>query len=60
MNIKAIRNWLSIIFIIGAIVGMIVYFLNYPSNRETGIYIILGSMIFKFIESALRMTFKND
>ncbi len=60
MNIKVVRNWLSIIFIVGAIAGMIVYFVHYPSNRETGIYIILGSMIFKFIESALRMAFKND
>ncbi len=57
MNIRTVRNWLSTIFIIGAIVGLIVYF---SYNHETGIYIILGSMIFKFVESALRMTFKND
>ncbi len=57
MSIRVIRNWLSTIFIVGAIVGMIVYF---TKDHETGIYIILASMIFKFIESALRMTFKNE
>ncbi len=57
MNIKAIRNWLSFIFIIGALAGLIVYF---TYDHVIGIYIILGSMIFKFIESALRMTYKND
>lgn len=57
MNIKVIRNWLNIIFIIGAIVGMLVY---YKYSRETGIYIILASMMVKFTESALRMIKKND
>lgn len=57
MNIKVVRNWLSIIFIVGAIAGMIVYF---TKDHETGIYIILASMIFKFIESALRMAFKDE
>lgn len=57
MNIKVVRNWLNLIFIIGAIVGMLVY---YKYSRETGIYIILASMMVKFTESALRMIKKND
>lgn len=52
MNIKVIRNWLNIIFMLGAIVGLCFYFFN---SRETGIYIILCSMVVKFCESALRM-----
>lgn len=57
MSIKVIRNWLNFIFIIGAIIGMLIY---YKGNQTTGIYIILGSMIIKFTESALRMIKKND
>ena len=52
MNIKIIRNWLNTLFIIGAAIGMFIY---YKGNRDTGIYIILFSMIIKFTESALRM-----
>lgn len=52
MSLKVIRNWLNLIFIIGAAVGM---YLFYAGNRETGTYIILASMILKFIESGLRM-----
>lgn len=57
MSIKVVRNWLNLIFIIGAIVGMLVY---YKYSRETGIYVILASMMVKFTESALRMIKKND
>ena len=57
MSIKVIRNWLNFIFIIGAIIGMLIY---YKGDQTTGIYIILGSMIIKFTESALRMIKKND
>ncbi|MDE6648174.1 MAG: hypothetical protein K2K03_10210 [Prevotella sp.] len=57
MSIKVVRNWLNLIFIIGAIVGMLVY---YKYSRETGIYIIFASMMVKFTESALRMIKKND
>jgi hypothetical protein len=52
MNIKVIRNWLNTIFIIGAAVGM---YLFYTGNKQTGTYIILASMVIKFIESGLRM-----
>ena len=57
MSIRVLRYWLNFIFIIGALVGMLVY-VKY--SRETGIYIILASMIVKFTESALRMIHKND
>ena len=57
MRIKVVRNWLNFLFIIGAIVGLIMY---YKVSRETGIYVILGSMMFKFTESALRMMYKNE
>ena len=57
MNIKVLRNWLNFIFIVGALVGILIY-IKY--SRETGIYIILGSMMIKFTESALRMIHRND
>lgn len=52
MSIRSLRNWLNFIFVIGAATGMLVYFL---SNKETGTYIILASMVFKFIEVVLRL-----
>ncbi len=52
MNINVIRNVLNIIFMLGALVGLIFYFNH---HKETGIYIILISMVFKFAEAALRM-----
>ncbi|MBQ2208459.1 MAG: hypothetical protein II404_00660 [Prevotella sp.] len=52
MNTNVIRNWLNIIFMLGAIVGLVFYFNH---QKETGIYIILVSMAIKFAEAALRM-----
>ena len=52
MSLKVIRNWLNTIFILMAAIGMYLY---YTGTRETGTYIILASMILKFIESGLRM-----
>ena len=52
MSLKVIRNWLNLIFILGAAVGMYIY---YTGNRETGRDIILASMIKKFTESGLRI-----
>ena len=47
-----IRNMLNIIFMIGALVGMVFYFW---SNRQTiGIIIILAAIVFKIIECCLR------
>lgn len=47
-----LRQWLNIIFMIGAIIGVVIYLFG---SQSTGIYIILGAMVFKIIECALRM-----
>lgn len=47
-----LRNILNIIFIIGAIVGMLVYFFK---NEEAGIVIVLGAMAFKMCECVIRL-----
>lgn len=52
MNKDQIRNWLNIIFMIMAVVGVIYYF---TKDRTVGTYIILFSMCFKIAESSLRM-----
>ena len=52
MTIRSVRNWLNLIFVVGAASGMLVFYLY---NRDMGTYIILGSMVFKFIEVTLRL-----
>lgn len=47
-----IRQWLNIIFMLGAVVGVIVYFL--ADLTTTGTIIILVAMVFKIIECILR------
>lgn len=47
-----IRNVLNLIFMVGAIVGVIYYV---SADKQTGIYIILGAMVFKIMESAIRI-----
>jgi hypothetical protein len=47
-----LRQWLNIIFLIGAFAGIIVM---YTHSRETGIYIFLGAAVLKFIELSLRI-----
>lgn len=51
-NSLRLRNWLNIIFMIGAIVGVICW---YAVNRDTGLIIILASIVVKFIESTIRL-----
>ncbi|MGI6222893.1 MAG: hypothetical protein ACOYJG_04725 [Prevotella sp.] len=46
-----LRNLLNIIFMVGAVVGIIIYFCNY---HQLGIIVILISMVFKMAESAIR------
>lgn len=46
-----IRNVLNTIFLIGAIVGMLLYFFY---SEQVGTYVILGSMIFKMAECCFR------
>lgn len=47
-----VRNALNIIFMIGAIVGVVVYLTT--SSTTAGIIIIMASMVFKVIECCLR------
>ena len=47
-----IRQWLNIIFMLGAVIGVIVYFL--AALTTTGTIIILVAMVFKIIECILR------
>ena len=46
-----LRNILNVIFIIGAIVGVIFYIYT---DKLTGTFIIMFAMIVKFAESAIR------
>lgn len=55
MNRDRIRNWLNIIFMIGAIVGVILYLQKNEQTHMLGLYIILISMVVKIAESSLRM-----
>lgn len=52
MSKDQIRNWLNIIFMIMAVIGVIYYL---TKDRTVGTYIILISMCFKIAESSLRM-----
>ena len=55
MSKDQIRNIRNLIFMIGAIVGLI-FFLSKNEERHTlGLYIILFSMCFKIAESSMRM-----
>lgn len=49
---RTARQWLNIIFMVGAIVGVLLYLLHTP--QTLGIIVILSAMVFKIIECALR------
>lgn len=51
-HFRTTRQWLNIIFMVGAVVGVAVYLLHTP--QTLGIIIILAAMVFKIIECALR------
>lgn len=55
MNKDKIRNILNLIFMIGAVVGVIFYLSKNEEKHQLGLYIILISMCFKIAESSLRM-----
>ena len=46
-----IRNWLNIIYILGAIAGMATY---YFGSTTIGTIVIIVAMVFKFVECILR------
>ena len=50
---RVLRFWLNIIFMIGAIAGLVVYF--YTDEKEMAKWILFVSCIFKFVELALRI-----
>lgn len=51
-RVDYVRQWLNIIFMLGAVVGAIVFL---ASDRNTGIIIMLGAVVFKFVECILRV-----
>ena len=55
MSKDQIRNILNLIFMIGAIVGLIFFFSKNEERHTIGLYIILFSMCFKIAESSMRM-----
>lgn len=55
MNKDVIRNWLNIIFMVMAVVGIYFFVQKSESKHDTGLYIILLAMVVKIAESALRM-----
>lgn len=55
INKDKVRNWLNIIFMIGAVVGVILYLQKNEQTHMLGLYIILCSMVVKVAESSLRM-----
>lgn len=46
-----VRNILNLIFMVGAIIGVALYFF---SNKTVGIVVILCAMVFKMAECCLR------
>lgn len=55
MSKDQMRNWLNIIFMIGAVIGVIFFLSKNEEKHQIGIIIILISMCFKIAESSLRM-----
>ena len=55
MSKDQILNWLNIIFMIGAVIGVIFFLSKNEEKHQIGLYIILISMCFKIAESSLRM-----
>ena len=54
MSKDQIRNWLNIIFMIMAVVGVI-FLQKSEQKHQLGLYIILTAMVVKIAESSLRM-----
>ena len=51
-RLRGLRQWLNLIFIIGAAVGMIWYM---KADHDTAVYIMIGAGLLKFIELTLRI-----
>lgn len=50
-NFLRLRNWLNLVFMIGAVVGVLLYFF---ADQTVGTIVILVAMVFKIVETALR------
>ncbi len=55
MNKDLIRNILNLLFMIGAVIGVIFFISKNEEKHQIGLYIIMVSMCFKIAESSLRM-----
>ena len=55
MNKDLTRNILNLIFMIGAVIGVIFFISKNEEKHQIGLYIIMVSMCFKIAESSLRM-----
>ena len=53
-NHLRLRNVLNIIFMLLAVIGVAIY---YWSDHTTGTFILLVAVVFKIVESALRIKF---
>lgn len=49
---RTLRMWLNIIFMVGAIAGLIIYF---KVDHDTAKWVLIGSLVFKFVELFLRI-----
>ena len=47
-----LRQWLNLLFMVGAVAGLAVYF---TKSTQVGTYIILFSMVLKIVECVLRL-----
>jgi hypothetical protein len=50
-NFLRLRNWLNLIFMIGAVVGVLLYLFG---DQTAGTIVVLVAMVFKMVESAIR------
>jgi len=51
-RLRMLKLWLNIIFMLGAATGMVLWFTNY---RDVATYVLIGSIIPKFLEVTLRI-----
>ena len=49
---RVLRFWLNVIFMVGAIAGLIIYF---KVDHDLAKYILIASLVFKFVELFLRI-----
>ena len=55
INKDQVRNWLNIIFMVLAVIGVILFLQKNEYTHMKGLYIILFAMVIKIAESSLRM-----